>query len=221
MTTSTDRQKQLGAYYTPRDLASKLIDWAIRSPTDRVIDPSFGGFVFLELARDRLLELGSGADQLGGLVYGIDVDEEALLVARGEKHLDDVNLRHADFFSVEPDELPTFTANARFGFLCSGSGTITVTCDDDTYDAVLTVNTGAGGSGDHSLDAAVMVWMGDPLGTPSVHTDNRSLDTTLQSSPHFSTFSWEIADTSGSQTLRVYTVALAWEWPDETAQLPA
>lgn len=108
---TAERRKELGAFYTPPEMAAKLIDWAIRDPHDRIIDPSFGGFVFLERAKERLLALGDNPSELRGLVYGVDRDEEALRVAREEEGLGDVSLVHSDFFLVEPDDLPRFTAN--------------------------------------------------------------------------------------------------------------
>jgi adenine-specific DNA methylase len=107
----SDRRKRLGAFYTPPEMAAKLVDWAIRSPEDRVIDPSLGGFVFLRLAKRRLLSLGDRRKQSPGLVYGIDMDEQAVRTAREEAGLDDATLIHSDFFAVDPASLPTFAAN--------------------------------------------------------------------------------------------------------------
>jgi len=63
--------KELGAYYTDAQIADFLVWWAIRSVDDRVLDPSFGGGVFLRAACKRLRQLGgSPAD----LVFGIEID---------------------------------------------------------------------------------------------------------------------------------------------------
>ena len=56
---SGPRQKALGAFYTPAAMAEKLIKWAVRAPSDRVLDTSFGGLVFLTAAKARLVELGA------------------------------------------------------------------------------------------------------------------------------------------------------------------
>jgi adenine-specific DNA-methyltransferase len=108
---TTERRKQLGAFYTPHEMAAKLVKWAIRDPDDSIIDPSFGGFVFLELAKERLLSLGDDPAELRGLIFGVDMDEEALRIAREEEGLGDVSLIQSDFFDVEPDDLPCFSAN--------------------------------------------------------------------------------------------------------------
>ena len=43
----TERQKQLGAYYTPHDVAQSLVHWAVSSTDDRLLDPSCGDGRFL------------------------------------------------------------------------------------------------------------------------------------------------------------------------------
>lgn len=40
-------QKHRGAYFTPEDVARTLIDWAVRSPRDRLLDPSCGDGQFI------------------------------------------------------------------------------------------------------------------------------------------------------------------------------
>lgn len=40
-------QKKSGAYFTPGDLARALVTWAVRSPSDRLLDPSCGDGQFL------------------------------------------------------------------------------------------------------------------------------------------------------------------------------
>lgn len=69
-----DRRK-LGTFYTPSDVASSLAAWAIRSPRDVVLEPSFGGCSFLAAAISRFSDLGfkNGARN----IYGFDVDPVA------------------------------------------------------------------------------------------------------------------------------------------------
>src|SRR6476660_7016602 len=40
-------QKHRGAYFTPEDVAATLIGWAVRSPRDRLLDPSCGDGQFI------------------------------------------------------------------------------------------------------------------------------------------------------------------------------
>src|SRR4051794_21859183 len=95
-------QKSLGAFYTPAPMAGRLVEWAIREPVDRVLDPSFGGLVFLEAAWKRLRALGSpnAASQL----FGCDVDEGAHEAAAGRAGFDMASeaLVRRDFFELTP-----------------------------------------------------------------------------------------------------------------------
>jgi adenine-specific DNA-methyltransferase len=55
--TTEDRAMALGAYYTDSQVADFLVWWALREPTDVVMDPSFGGGVFLPSAGKRIRDL--------------------------------------------------------------------------------------------------------------------------------------------------------------------
>jgi hypothetical protein len=106
------RQKELGAFYTPPEMAHVLTDWALRDSSDIALDPSFGGLVFLEAARHRLEHLGVERTEIANQLYGIDLDEDAHRLAREREWLglDPGNFVHRDFFSVEPTELPPIDA---------------------------------------------------------------------------------------------------------------
>lgn len=100
------RQKSLGAFYTPAPMAEKMVAWAVRASTDRVLDPSFGGLVFLDAARARLQQLGASASSASAMLYGCDLDEDAHAAARAhyELSIPDGALVHRDFFSVAPGQ---------------------------------------------------------------------------------------------------------------------
>ena len=91
-----ERAKSFGAFYTDGAVADFLVGWAVRSGADRVLDPSFGGGIFLEAALGRL----GDAHKL----YGVELDPEvharvaSLLTARG---LPPQNLIRADFFNLD------------------------------------------------------------------------------------------------------------------------
>ncbi|MDE2290882.1 MAG: N-6 DNA methylase, partial [Elusimicrobia bacterium] len=65
--------KALGAFYTDSEIAEFLAGWAIRSPRDLVIDPSFGGGVFLRSASKRLEKLHGNP---GKQVFGVEIDHD-------------------------------------------------------------------------------------------------------------------------------------------------
>ena len=66
-------QKVLGAVYTPSRVAEALVRWAVRSPTDRVLDPACGDGVFLAAAQTRLADLGAAQPAC----VGVDIDPHA------------------------------------------------------------------------------------------------------------------------------------------------
>lgn len=96
------RQKSLGAFYTPEAMATKMVEWAIRSPDDLVMDPSFGGLVFLEAAQRRLAQLGAPAPD--ERLFGADLDDEAHRAASEHPGLSiaAASLVEGDFFALEP-----------------------------------------------------------------------------------------------------------------------
>lgn len=101
---AVDRQKALGAFYTPLAMAEKMVAWAVREPSDTALDPSFGGLVFLEAAHARLLELGLDPAAAGAQLYGCDLDEDAHApaAARAELHVREGALLLRDFFAAVP-----------------------------------------------------------------------------------------------------------------------
>lgn len=72
---SRSHKKALGAYYTPINLSKVLCEWALRKPSDYVLEPSFGGCGFLEASVERLKGLGS-KDAVSQL-FGVDIDPTA------------------------------------------------------------------------------------------------------------------------------------------------
>lgn len=99
--------KALGAYYTDSQVADFLVWWAIRNPVDTVLDPSFGGGVFLRSAGKRLRELGGDP---GAQIFGVELDGEVHAEISGllerEFGVEPNNLALSDFFSALPGRLP-------------------------------------------------------------------------------------------------------------------
>lgn len=73
-------RKARGAFFTPPDLCGYIARWAIRSGTDRVMEPSCGEAAFLIAAGQELVGLDSriAADQL----LGIELHAESAAAAR-------------------------------------------------------------------------------------------------------------------------------------------
>lgn len=97
-------QKSFGAFYTAEPVARTIIKWAVRNPSDSVLDPSCGDGVFLSSAFRHLESLGSSNPQ----IWGIDVNEEALQSVKAR--IPACRLLSADFFSAKPGDVPFFDA---------------------------------------------------------------------------------------------------------------
>jgi adenine-specific DNA-methyltransferase len=90
-------------------MAALLVDWAVRSSTDTILDPSFGGLVFLGEADRRLRQLG--VEHPERQLFGADLDEEAFDYA-SDVPAQGATLVHRDFLRIVPDGrlLPRATA---------------------------------------------------------------------------------------------------------------
>ena len=72
---SRESRRKSGIFYTPDHLAAKLANWSIRSRSERILDPSFGGCAFLRASLDRLQSIE--APNPAGRLFGIDNDPSA------------------------------------------------------------------------------------------------------------------------------------------------
>jgi adenine-specific DNA-methyltransferase len=97
-----EQRKARGAFFTPSEVAEHITEWAIRSPSDRVLEPSCGEAEFLLSAGSRLRELGGRAASTPRLL-GVELHEESARAATRALaragHAADV--RTGDFFDVE------------------------------------------------------------------------------------------------------------------------
>lgn len=96
-------QKELGAYYTPKDITQAICKWAIQGPDEYVLEPSFGGCGFLESAIDRLTQLG--CNQPHSYLFGSDIDPKAFdFLSEKLKTLEVLNKRflQKDFLQISP-----------------------------------------------------------------------------------------------------------------------
>ncbi len=99
---STTLRKNLGAFYTGRSAADRLVEWAVGDGSDAVLDPSCGDGVFLDAVNSKLQALGCSSPK----VYGVDVSAEALRLAH--ERVETAELIQRDFFSLTLHDLPTF-----------------------------------------------------------------------------------------------------------------
>lgn len=103
---SVEEAKQYGAFYTPPMIVDFLIEWGIRSRSDRVLEPAAGEGVFVAAAAARIRSFGSAPrrNQL------IAIEKRASEAAKIEAARLGASVRSADFFEVAPSDLPRATA---------------------------------------------------------------------------------------------------------------
>ena len=104
---SPQLRKARGAFFTPVLLCDYVVDWAVRSADDRVLEPSCGDAEFLVAAARRLSRLGGSAE---GALHGVEVHEDSAAQARArlQRNGNDAKILVRDFFDVTPT--PTFDA---------------------------------------------------------------------------------------------------------------
>ncbi|MEM5403753.1 HsdM family class I SAM-dependent methyltransferase [Paraburkholderia unamae] len=102
-------RKERGAFFTPDAITRFISDWAIRTPSDRVLEPSAGDAAFLVSAVARLRELNTSR-QVRPNVEGVEIHDHSARIAseRVREAGGKAKIRHSDFFLVEPD--PVFDA---------------------------------------------------------------------------------------------------------------
>ena len=94
-------RKARGAFFTPPEIAAYIAQWAVRSPDERVLEPSAGDAAFLVAAAGRMVELGADRPPV---LDGVEIHAESAKSAR--RRVRDAGgtprIRTADFFAVEP-----------------------------------------------------------------------------------------------------------------------
>src|SRR6266571_5210129 len=70
--------KAQGFVRTPPFIAALLARWALRTPTDHVLDAGFGEGVFLLESTRRLLALGASVQHLAAQLHGVDSQPDAV-----------------------------------------------------------------------------------------------------------------------------------------------
>jgi len=82
--TKLPADKLRGGYYTPRNLAEWLSEWAIRSPQDKVLEPSCGDGSFIASSAMRLKALGATPGQIAQQLRGVEILESEAKLARAK-----------------------------------------------------------------------------------------------------------------------------------------
>lgn len=64
-----------GGYYTPEKISKFIVEWAIRSPNDCVLEPSCGDGSFLSAIANKFKIMGASKHQIYKNVIGIELEE--------------------------------------------------------------------------------------------------------------------------------------------------
>lgn len=99
---SAELRKARGAFFTPPDVTDFLARWAIRSPTDRVLEPSCGDGAIVTAVVARMRELG-GRTPLRAHELHPSTAAEAEALLRALDYPGEVRL--GDFLAVTPEPL--------------------------------------------------------------------------------------------------------------------
>ena len=124
MVDSAEVRKARGAFFTPLALSDYICRWAVRAPTDHILEPSCGEAAFLTAAAHRLDELGVPRDGHPHL-FGVELHEHSAAAARAlmEQAGRSTEIVTADFFAqpaqrrfdtAPPDLIPADVQPAQF-----------------------------------------------------------------------------------------------------------
>lgn len=75
MKSSPTPRKLRGGYYTPAPIARFLADWAIKSRTGPILEPSCGDGNFLEAVVEALRGTGTPVGRIGRLIHAVEADK--------------------------------------------------------------------------------------------------------------------------------------------------
>lgn len=106
MVRQISEKKQYGVFYTPKRVADVLCKWAIRSKSNRVLEPSFGGCDFLESSRSRFIELGLQKAVAERRLFGADVDPSAFGTLSTFLANPNGHFKQQDFLSLSVNSFP-------------------------------------------------------------------------------------------------------------------
>lgn len=102
---TAELRKARGAFFTPEPLARYVTDWAVRSVSDRVLEPSCGEAAFLLASVDRLAVLRDAeAEPTTPHLDGVELHEASAEAARNVLRAVGVeaDVAAGDFFAFEP-----------------------------------------------------------------------------------------------------------------------
>ena len=100
---SKDLRKARGAFFTPPAISRYLVDWAVKSPLDTVLEPSCGEASFLLAAGHRLRELGHRPLPSCEQLHGVEIHESSAQQAHSLLRVErfEAKITVSDFFEYQ------------------------------------------------------------------------------------------------------------------------
>ena len=96
------KRKELGAFYTPSEIADFLVSWSVRKPSDIVLDPAAGEGVFVDSSLRRLETLGADPQKASKQVLAIEYDFETYSRLVRRVGSDKATLVNKNFLELAP-----------------------------------------------------------------------------------------------------------------------
>ncbi|MBX9947083.1 MAG: N-6 DNA methylase [Reyranella sp.] len=93
-------RKARGAFFTPPEISRYVVDWAVRSKTDVILEPSCGEASFLVEAGEALRRFGKSSLFFSDQLHGVEIHGESAAQARNILSASnlDAHIRVSDFF---------------------------------------------------------------------------------------------------------------------------
>lgn len=111
---TVEEQKKLGKYETPKNIAEFIVEWAIRSSNDLILEPCVGSGILFFKAIQQLERFQLSNMEACRRVYGVDIDSIAVKKITQKLDLEKIeksNVICMDFLRTTPNkELPLVTA---------------------------------------------------------------------------------------------------------------
>ena len=98
---TAELRKARGAFFTPVELCKFVCEWAVRSSSDRVLEPSCGEAAFMLAAGKRLRDLGT--TNFTAHLFGVELHDESARLALKALNADGLaaTITVGDFFDAE------------------------------------------------------------------------------------------------------------------------
>lgn len=110
--TSLEQKKNFGAFYTPEPVAEFLVEWAVRSKKDNIMDPGTGEGVFMKKSINKLIQLGNKKSAIGNRVFGVEYETEAYKFLK--ENFKGFNVINSNFFEITPSSKPDYVTTLPF-----------------------------------------------------------------------------------------------------------